>query len=219
MNLIFTENKKRNWNTLNENSIQLKYTDIDRIEDFEDVIFLDDDNNKILDTSLYLPENKAYTIFNRVHFGELYKNNKKDAMKQFLNYLFFPNHLKHLTSAIYFRVEEAGISDDVAEEAVFLPICLGSPILMSLNKNFEQTIADIPLSSEVKDSVLQNYKLLENKNNNYLKTIRHNLEEAKLHLNYFKEKNDTTMIQAKEIEIRHYEEILGTRPENEIHKE
>lgn len=39
MNLIFTENKKRNWNTLNKNSIRLKYTDIDRIEDFEDVIF------------------------------------------------------------------------------------------------------------------------------------------------------------------------------------
>lgn len=140
-------------------------------------------------------------------------------MKQFLNYLLYPNHLKHITSAIYFECLEAGISDYIAEESGFFPINLGSNILMSLNKNFEQTIADIPLSSEVRDSVLQNYKLLENKNNNYLKTIRQNLEEAKLHLNYFKEKNDTTMMKAKEIEIRHYEEILGTRPENEIHKE
>ena len=43
----------RQFNTLNEKSLVLRYTDIDNIEKYEDIEFFDKDDNKVLDVSLF----------------------------------------------------------------------------------------------------------------------------------------------------------------------
>ena len=95
MKTIFEEEKEREWNELNESSIKLRSRDIyDGIDDSEEMTLLDDNDNKILDALFYLPEDKAYIVLNRVHFGKLYQKNEKEALRKLISYLTYPENLK-----------------------------------------------------------------------------------------------------------------------------
>lgn len=221
MKIVFGTERKRELNILNEDSVKLSLKHLDDLDSFEYMTFFDDNDNKILDTSLLLPENKAYMIFNSVHFGPLYKNDKKNAMKQFINYLLYPNNLKYVASAIYFELLGSGIPEYMANELGFYPYHgkNSGELLRLVNKNFEQSIANIPISSQTKYSVLQDYNSLKSQDNNYLNTIRKNLEIAEYALkDFIAEQRVEELIEMKRKDIMHYKEILGINQQEQLNR-
>ena len=82
----FDNNIKNNWNKM---SVNFRYSDLDKIEDMKVVTLFDDENKKIVDAEFYTPQNKAYIVLNRVHFGENYQDNKVDALNKLFACLFF----------------------------------------------------------------------------------------------------------------------------------
>lgn len=70
MKVVFEGEQEREWNKLNVNSVKFRTGDLDEIEKMQGIIFYDDNGKKISDAEIYLPQEKAYIIINRVHFGE-----------------------------------------------------------------------------------------------------------------------------------------------------
>ncbi len=213
MKAIFEEEQEREWNKLNRNSVKLRSMDLDEIDKMQGIVFFDDNNKRISDAEIYLPQDKAYIVINRVHFGEVGKafdEDKKEILKRMISYFLYPGNLEYLASAIYIKLVGSGISNDIAEELGFYPQGnYSTGIVRLLNKDFERFLEHTPIGEEVKNKILKAYRELRVKDQDYLDIIRKQLEKTREYLQIFINKGDEVMIEAKKVEIKHYEAILG----------
>ena len=201
----------RQFNTLNEKSLVLRYTDIDNIEKYEDIEFFDKDDNKVLDVSLYFPSDKAYIILNRVHFGKLYIDNQKYIMKQFIKYLLSPNNFNYYASAIYLYSLGFNIKEYILNEIGFFEYGpLGTHLLCYLNTHFRNELSSILLDEITKNHILESYKSLNKTKAKYLYRIKICLANSNYALkSLLEEKRTGKIIDFHKDNIRHYEEILS----------
>lgn len=96
----------------------------------------------------------------------------------------------------------------MAEELGFCPHDSYGTIFRLLNKDFEQFLEHAPAQKEIKDKMLQTYRELMAKDKEYLAEVRKRLERAKEDLEAFINGENKAMIEAKKLEIEHYEAIL-----------
>lgn len=218
MKVVFEGEQEREWNKLNVNSVKFRTGDLDEIEKMQGIIFYDDNGKKISDAEIYLPQEKAYIIINRVHFGEagkVFSGDKKDILKRMITYLLYPGNLRYLASAVYVDIVESGIPSEIIEELGFYPRDSYMRIFRLINNNFEQFLEHAPVDETIKNKMLQTYRELIDKDKVHLDLIRKELERAKEGLQSFTEQGNETMIEAKKTEIEHYEAILGNRQKRE----
>lgn len=210
MRAVFEEDQERAYNKLNKNSVKFRMRDFGEYDRMQTLVFFDDNDKRMSDAEIYLPQDKAYIVLNRIHFGEpgkVFEGSEKEALKRMTSYLFYPSNLKYLASAIYIHLPESGISEDMANELGFCPF--GDIAVRLLNRNFEQFLEHAPDDADVKNEVLQAYSALRDKDKAYLDVIRKQLTGAKESLQIFEEQGNQVMVEAKKEEIRHYEAILG----------
>lgn len=209
LKMVCEDEKVRQFNTLNKKSLILNCNDFNNIDNFEDIAFFDCNNDKVIDVSLYFPTNKAYIILNRVHFGKLYENNKKQIMRLFIDYLIFPDNFKYFSSAIYLNVLGFGIDDYILKEVGFFNY--GQiHILCFLNTNFKKDFLKIPVDEQVKPFIFNSYKSLDSIKNHYLYNTKICLATANMALKDFKEKKySKKLIEMKEKDVEHYKEVLS----------
>lgn len=209
LKMVCEDEKVRQFNTLNEKSLVLNYNDFNNIDNFKDIAFFDDNNNKVIDVSLYFPTNKAYIVLNRVHFGKLYESNKKQIMRQLISYLFLPDKFKYFSSAIYLNLLGFGIDDYTLKEVGFFNYGQ-THILCFLNPNFKKDISKISIDEKVKPFIFKSYKSLNNIKNHYLYNTKLCLATANTALkNFIEEKRSKKIIGMKEKDVEHYKEILS----------
>lgn len=207
---IFNNRKKISQKTLNNDSIKINFCHFNKIDEFEDITLLDSNGDKILDSSILVPNDKAYIIFNRIHFGPLYKNKPKEAMKKFIAYLLNENNLNYVTSAIYFDFYGCGIKDYIIEEIGFFPYSNYSCIYAYINSYFRQFIKTTLTDDNIKNSIIHSFDILYEAYNRHLNKIKDKKRDAKIALQLLISENycNKELIQMKEIDIKHYEQIL-----------
>ncbi len=208
---IFEKHKERSLNVLNNDSVKLSFNYIDKIDNFEDFTLLDENGEKILDTSILLPQNKAYIVFCRVHFGNLYENNIKIAISKLLQYLLHENDLNYITSAIYLDILASNIPIYLAEEIGFFPYFLNSlNLYVYPNMNFIKEIENIIIDSKTKKALLKDFSNLNTIYNKYLSHIQRSLELEEAYLaDLMETDSNQDLVQMKENNIKHYKHILN----------
>lgn len=165
----------------------------------------------MLEISFYLPKDKAYICINRLHFFGSYTEDKKVAMKQFVNHILFPHNIKYLAAYIRIDCRECGISETELSEIGFYIDSTNCNIYQLLNKNFEKYVESSFIDAEVKEAVLQDYRSLKFKEKDYLNQIRKRMNLAKEELYEL----TGTMLEAKKIEIKHYENMLESNEDRD----
>lgn len=208
---IFEKHKERSLNVLNNDSVKLSFNYIDKIDNFEDFTLLDENGEKILDTSILLPQNKAYIVFCRVNFGNLYENNIKIAISKLLQYLLHENDLNYITSAIYLDILASNIPIYLAEEIGFFPYFLNSlNLYVYPNMNFIKEIENIIIDSKTKKALLKDFSNLNTRYNKYLSHIQRSLELEEAYLaDLMETDSNQDLVQMKENNIKHYKHILN----------
>ena len=203
----FDNNIKNNWNKM---SVNFRYSDLDKIEDMKVVTLFDDENRKIVDAEFYTPQNKAYIVLNRVHFGENYQDNKVDALNKLFAFLFFSANRDYIASAIYMNILSSNISDADALEVGFFRYGNSIDILALLNWSFLEMLDDKSLDQEVRTAITQDFLALKAIKLVQMEDIRKQLLSAKAALSFFKMEDtpNQVLLDAKEQEIKHLESIL-----------
>ena len=177
----------------------------------------DDDGDNMIDGIFSLPEEKAYMVLVRVHFGtKLVGNSDKVAyLKKLMNYFFNPANLQYKTAAIYLDFVGSNISDKIAEEAGFFNGL--SSDLIGLNNipvalsPFFNTDKSIPASVTEQDrnAIGKDFEVLKNRKKQWLQYRKEKLlPDAERDLKDFERKGIAIMIEAKKMEIKHYQAIL-----------
>lgn len=219
INQFLEQEYKNDWNN---NSLKFRRTEIDTVYDEDWELYLYDDNGQlIVNANFYLPKDKAYVIIARVHYRERNLNNqdKVDALKQLKQYFFSPINLKYRSGAIFLDIISSNIDDSIAEELgfynsenttsnsqMYLVSLNRFPVL--LNESFLDQIPD-SVNAEDRSNIIERYRLLKERHNQWLQYRKRNLIEAKETLEEYIKKENIRMIKAKKEEIIHLEAILG----------
>lgn len=178
---------------------------------------IDDDGDNMIDGIFSLPEEKAYMVLVRVHFGtKLVGNSDKVAyLKKLMNYFFNPANLQYKTAAIYLDFVGSNISDEIAEEAGFFNglssdlIRLNNiPVALSPFFNIDKSIPD-SVTKQDRIEIGKRFEGLKKQQKIWLQYRKEKLlPDAEGALKYFEGEGNATMIEAKKRDIKHYQAIL-----------
>lgn len=205
-------------NKWNPQSLNWRSSYIDKTYDSPCYIEIkDDDGDKMIDGVFSLPEEKAYMVLVRVHFGtKLVDNSDKVAyLKRLMNYFFNPANLQYKTAAIYLDFVGSNISDGIAEEAGFFNgyssnlIRLNNiPVALNPFFNTDKSIPD-SVTKQDRNAIGKDFEVLKNRKKQWLQYRKEKLlPDAERALKDFERKGNASMIEAKKIEIKHYQAIL-----------
>lgn len=171
----------------------------------------------MIDGIFSLPEEKAYMVLVRVHFGtKLVGNSDKVAyLKKLMNYFFNPANLQYKTAAIYLDFVGSNISDEIAEEAGFFNrissdlIRLNNiPVALSPFFNIDKSIPD-SVTKQDRIEIGKRFEGLKKQQKIWLQYRKEKLlPDAEGALKYFEGEGNATMIEAKKRDIKHYQAIL-----------
>ena len=178
---------------------------------------IDDDGDNMIDGVFSLPEEKAYMVLVRVHFGtKLVGNSDKVAyLKKLMNYFFNPANLQYKTAAIYLDFVGSNISDEIAEEAGFsngissdLIRLNNIPVALSPFFNIDKSIPD-SVTKQDRIEIGKRFEGLKKQQKIWLQYRKEKLlPDAEGALKYFEGEGNATMIEAKKRDIKHYQAIL-----------